>query len=195
MASPDSSTLNEETTFILLSLTDGDRDAADRLLPLIYDEMRRIAGWYMSGERGDHTLNPTALVHEAFLRLHKMDRIEWNGRAHFCGVAAHVMRRVLVDHARRRNAQKRSAPLTSMPIPDEIATVVNDLEIDVLDLNDALEELNELNPRHVQVVEMRFFAGMSIDETAAILNVSPSTVKGDWRMARAWLLSRMDGAD
>ncbi len=184
--------LNEETTRLLLDLCQGNQHAADRLLPVIYDELRRVAGWYMSGERTGHTLEPTALVHEAFLRLRKLEHIEWNNRAHFCAVAAHIMRRILVDHARRRGAEKRGQGFTQVHLDDRLSAVVGGQDIDLLDLEEALDRLAELNPRHAQVVEMRFFAGLSVEETAAILDVSPSTVKNDWRMARAWLLMQMD---
>jgi RNA polymerase sigma-70 factor, ECF subfamily len=165
--------------------------AADRLLPLVYDELKAVAERYMRGERSDHTLQPTALVHEAFLRLNQLENTQWASRSHFFGVAAHVMRRVLIDHARGHGAQKRGAQSLRLILEDSNHPLTNDPGVDLLDLDAALTRLAEIQPRHAQVVEMRFFGGLSVDETAALLGVSPSTIKSDWRMARAWLLVQL----
>jgi len=180
-----------DTTQILIDLSQGERSAADRLMPLVYDELRGLAQRCMLQERADHTLQATALVHEAYLRLIDQTRVSWQGRAHFFAVASEMIRRVLVDHARRHLTAKRGgwAPriaLSDAPEPAETH------EIDLLDLDTALEELGRLNDRHRRVVELRFFGGLSVDETAHVLEVSPQTAGTDWRMARAWLRQRLD---
>jgi RNA polymerase sigma-70 factor (ECF subfamily) len=186
-----SSFLDDPSKSILATIFPDDRTAADRLLPLVYDELKAVAARYMQGERADHTLQPTALVHEAFLRLNQLQSIEWQSRAHFCGVAAHVMRRVLIDHARTHEAHKRGGQSLRLVLEDSNHPLANELGVDLLDLDAALTRLGEIQPRHAQVVEMRFFGGLSVDETAALLGVSASTVKADWRMARAWLLTQL----
>lgn len=183
--------LDDPSDSILATIFPGDRTAADRLLPLVYDELKAVAARYMQGERADHTLQPTALVHEAFLRLNQLQQTEWKSRSHFCGVAAHVMRRVLIDHARGHDAQKRGGHSLRLLLEDSNHPLANDAGVDLLDLDAALTRLSELQPRHAQVVEMRFFGGLSVEETAALLGVSGSTIKADWRMARAWLLAQL----
>lgn len=182
--------LNETTTQILRELCqDAELDAA-RLLPLVYDELKKIATRELQGERVDHTLQPTALVHEAYMRMVKLREIRWEDRQHFCGVAAHVIRRILIDHERARRAAKRGRGFERLPFLAE-GLSESRCEFDLLEINEALERLEKLNPRHGQVVELRFFAGFTIEETAAILGVSPATVKTDWHMARAWLKSQL----
>lgn len=161
-------------------------DRLDDLFPLAYAELRRMAHRRLRRERDGHTLDTTALVHEAYLKLSKLDRIEWQGRTHFLATAAQAMRRVLVDYAVRRNAQKRAGGRARVPL-DRITVAVDEGAEDLLALNDALERLKAMDARQCRVVECRFFAGMSIDETAEALGVSPATVKRDWTHARAWL--------
>jgi RNA polymerase sigma factor (TIGR02999 family) len=161
------------------------RDEPDRLLPLVYDELRAMAGHYLGDERAGHTLQPTALVHEAFLRLQQQSRVSWQGRTHFLALGAQAMRRILIDHARGRGRAKRGGgrrvPLEGLdpaaPVPAS----------DLLALSEALERLAELDPRQARVVELRCLGGLSMDEVAAALGVSKRTAEGDWKMARAWL--------
>jgi RNA polymerase sigma factor (TIGR02999 family) len=180
--------MQEETTRLLLEAAGGNRAAADALLPLVYDELRAIAAQKMRSERADHTLQPTALVNEAFLRLVDQTRVQWQGRAHFCAVAASMMRRILVDHARRRDADKRGAGQRPVVLDEAFAPSGGQNPVDIVALDDLLNRLAELNERHARVVELRFFGGLTVEETAHALGISPATVKNDWRAARAWLL-------
>jgi len=164
----------------------GDPNAASRLLPLVYDQLRALAGRYMKRERPDHTLQPTALVHEAYLRLIDGDRVDLNGKTHFFALAASQMRRILADHARARNAAKRGGKTRRVSLHDG-AGFKEDGVVDMLVLDEALERLGRESPRQSRVVELRYFGGLSVEETARTLGVSASTVKGDWRVARAWL--------
>lgn len=164
----------------------GDPQGAAELLPLVYRELRALAGEYMKAERRDHSLTPTAVVHEAYLRLIGNTRTNWRGQAHFLAMAAIQMRRVLVDHARSHDARKRGGGRVRITL-DERATLQPGLPLDVLALSEALEKLGKLNSRQARVVELRFFGGLSVRETAEYLNVSERTVKEDWRIARAWL--------
>jgi RNA polymerase sigma factor (TIGR02999 family) len=163
----------------------------DRLLPLVYEELKRIAARQLQQERPHHTLQPTALVHEAYLRMIQLRQIHWRDHQHFCGVAAHVIRRVLVDHERSRRTAKRGKGLQRLTLQEPVCTYAGTSEYDLLAVNEALDTLETLNPRHARIVELRFFAGLTIEETAAVLALSPATVKIDWRMARAWLRSRL----
>lgn len=177
----------------LRGVAEGDENALERLLPVVYQELRQLAAGYLRDERGGHTLQPTALAHEAYLRL-VGQRIAWQGRGHFLGVAARAMRSVLVDHARRRSAQKRGggqAPVTL----DTGMIAANSRPVAFDDLDRALDDLARLSERQARVVELRYFGGLSIEETAEVLGVSPITVKRDWATARAWLyreLSRVE---
>ena len=153
---------------------------------MVYAELRAIARRQLSGERADHTLTPTALVHEAYLKLARLDRIEWQNRAHFFAIAARSMRNLLVDHAQRRNRQKRGGGVPNIPLDEAIGLPGVDPD-QVLVLDNALKALEERNERHARIVEMRFFAGLTIEETAAALEISPATVKRDWTLLRAWL--------
>ena len=164
----------------------GDRRALDALLPLVYSELRRVAARQLRHERDDHSLQPTALVHEAYLRLVVQRRADWRSRAHFFGVAAQVMRRILVDHARRRLADKRGDGVRSVSIEQAMETPAVHA-IPILDLEDALERLASIDAGLVKIVELRAFGGLTIEEVAQVLNVSPSTVKREWRTAKAWL--------
>jgi len=175
-----------DVTQLLDEWSRGDRHALDRLLPLVYAELRRIAARQLRRERDGHTLQPTALVHEAYLRLVEQCSVDWRSRAHFYGVAAQMMRRVLVDHARRRAAQKRGDPGQRVPL-DDIAETAPAPQIPVLALNDALSRLEQVDGGLARIVELRAFGGLTIDEAAHVLNVSPSTAKREWRTAKAWL--------
>jgi RNA polymerase sigma factor (TIGR02999 family) len=175
---------------LLRAWGNGDLRARDHLLPLVYLELRRCAASYLRRERPDHTLQPTALVHEAYLKLAHQDRIAWKNRAQFFGVAAQMMRRILVDHARERHAAKRPGTVR-VALSDQIPAREPDCEILLLD--EALQELTLLDPRQGQIVEMRYFAGMSEREVAEVLAISRSTVTREWQTARAWLYRRMAG--
>ncbi len=183
---------NSDTTQILLELCNRQPDAAERLMPVVYDELKGLAVAAMRRERPDHTLQPTALVNEAFLRLIDQERVKWRGRAHFCAIAATMMRRILVNHARNRVAMKRGNGISRIPLHDELVAVDSASEVDVLDFDQLLTELAELNPRHANVIELRFFTGLSIAETAEVLDVSEWTIKNDWRVARVWLLMKLN---
>lgn len=170
---------------LLRAWSGGDSKALDQLTPIVYDELRRLARHYLRGERQDHSLQTTALVHEAYLRLVDHTRMEWQDRAHFFAVSAQVMRRILVDHARRRNV-KRGRGLRRVSL--EAATLIGgDRPTDLVALDDALTSLAERDPRKAQVVEMRFFGGLSVEESAEVLGVSSVTVMREWRTAKAWL--------
>jgi RNA polymerase sigma factor (TIGR02999 family) len=170
----------------LTRLTSGDRSAVKDLMPLVYEELRRLAASHLAHERSNHTLQPTALAHEAYLKLVDQTRAQWKDRAHFLAVAAEAIRRILIDHARLHRAAKRGS---GRKVTLSFASDVPDrgTHVDLVDLEDALGRLAALNERQAKVVELRFFAGLDVQETAEVLNVSPRTVKGDWRFARAWL--------
>jgi RNA polymerase sigma-70 factor (ECF subfamily) len=176
----------QDVTELLLEWRQGDSAALDKLTPLVYDELRRIAHRYMQQERDGHTLQTTALVNEAYVRLVGQQRIEWQNRAHFFGVTAQVMRRVLIDHARRRGYTKRGGEAQQVPLEDA-AVMSHGRAAELVALDEALEELAKLDPRKSRVVELRYFGGLSIEETAEVLKVSPMTVRRDWRAAKAWL--------
>jgi len=176
----------EEVTVLLKAMTSGDENAPEKLLPIIYNDLRRLAGAYLSNERKDHTLQPTALVHEAYIRLVDWENVSWQNRAHFFAVAAQVMRRILVDHARGKKAEKRGGfgQLLSL---DEAVGFQEKKDVDLVALDDALTELEKSDPRQAKIVELRFFGGLTIEETAEALRISPATVKNEWAFAKAWL--------
>lgn len=180
-------------TRLLSELGNGDPAAAARLLPLVYDELRRLASHYFRRQRSDHTLQPTALVHEAFLRMIDQTQAQWKDRAHFFAVAAKAMRQILVNHAVAKNAEKRGGGRARLALADDLAPA-GDGEFDAIALDDALKKLAELDERKARVVELRFFSGLSVEEVAEVLAVSVTTVEGDWRMARAWLSHTMRGS-
>ena len=180
----------QDVTRLLVRLTDGDRAVLDDLLPLIYGELRRLAGGYLRRERQGHTLEPTALVHEAYLRMVDQTQVRWQNRAHFFGVAAQMMRRILVDHARAHQAEKRGGEAQILSL-DENIDVSGERSAELVALDEALERLAELDPEKSRVVELRFFGGLSVEETAEVLGVSAPTVKRHWRMAKAWLYGQM----
>jgi RNA polymerase sigma factor (TIGR02999 family) len=173
-------------------LRGGDEAAAERLLPLVYSELRALAGAAMKRERPGHTLQPTAVVHEAFLRLVGSDQAAWKDRSHFIGIATRVMRQLLIDHARKRGTERRGGDLQRVSLVDvEQVSDGQDESVDLLALHQALDELAQLDPRQAQIVELRYFGGLTGDETAELLGVSRRTVNGDWLMARAWLHRRL----
>lgn len=175
-----------EVTRLLHEMRGGNQDALNELLPLVYRELRHQAARYLRGEGRGHTLQPTALVHEAYLRLIENPNIQWQNRAHFCAVAARLMRRILVDHARTRGAQKRGGAATRVTL-DDPASPAEPRFVDLLILDESLSRLADRDARQAQIVELRVFGGLSVDEAAGVLDVSPRTVKSDWQMARAWL--------
>lgn len=181
----------ESATEILNQLAAGESSAWSRLLPLVYEELRSIAGHYMKAERSDHTLQPTALVHEAYLRLVDVEGIAFNGRQHFIAVAARAMRRLLVNHARDRRAARRGGGEWQRITLEHAFTVTKDNVIDVLDLDTALEALGELHERQARLSELRFFGGLEVAEAAEVLGIGLSTAKRDWTIARAWLTRRL----
>lgn len=176
-------------TELLLAWSNGDESAFDRLVPLVYQELHALAERYMRGERSDHTLQATALVNEAYVRLIDVNRIRWQNRSHFLAVAAQTMRRILVEFARRRRRQKRGGDVVCVTIDD--AEIVQEKSADLVALSDALSALATLDPRMSQVVELRFFGGLSVQETADVLKVSPETVMRDWKTAKVWLLREL----
>jgi len=175
-----------DVTKLLADLQDGRPDAAPHLIPLVYDELRHLARRQMRHERPDHTLEATALVHEAFLRLVNESQRTWQNRAHFIAVAAQVMRRILVDHARARRASKRGSAPQRVAL-EESLLFIEEQSDDLVLLDEALERLGQLDARQSRVVDLRFFGGLTLDETAAVLGVSSKTVERDWTVARAWL--------
>ena len=179
-------------TALLRAWRDGDDGALEQLMPLVEAELRRLARGYMSRERPGHTLQTTALVNEAFLRLTEARDLPWQDRAHFLGIAARLMRRILVDHARSRNYRKRGGGAQQVTL-DEAVVLVPPLQLDLVALDRALEALAVVDERKGRVIELRFFGGLSVEETADVLKVSTDTVKRDWRLAKLWLLRALEG--
>ena len=179
-----------EVTELLLRWSKGDSAARERLVPLVYNELRRIARQFLSECNHDQTLQSTALVHEAYLRLVNRDSVRWDGRVHFFAVAAQLMRRILIDHARMRRAQKRGGDQITLVLDDDIALPMR-RGLDLVALDDALNQLALLDERQSRLVELRFFSGLTIEETSQVLNISPATVKREWATARLWLLREM----
>ncbi len=184
--------MEHEVTGLLQRWSDGEKEALDRLVPLVYDELRRAARRYMRTENDNHTLQTTALVNEVYLRLVDQKQTRWQNRAHFFGIAAGMMRRILVDHARRRKYQKRGGGTDVVQLSlREAEAFAREEDLDLLKLDEALTELAKLDPRRSRVVELRFFAGLDMKETAEALHVSIATVLRDWNMAKAWLYRYM----
>jgi RNA polymerase sigma-70 factor, ECF subfamily len=182
---------SEDVTLLLGQLCQGDKDAADRLIPLIYAELRRIARGYMQRERSDHTLQATALVHEAYMRLIDGQQGPWQNRAHFFATAAHTMRQILTDYARRRTARKRGGTTArKVSIDADLLVAPNQLE-GLIAIDEALERLEAIDPRQGRLVELRFFAGLNEEEAALVMGISPVTVRREWRSAKAWLHREM----
>ena len=185
-----------EVTALLVSAEAGDAAALDRVLPLIYDELQDLARRHLAGERAGHTLTPTALVHEAYLKLVDQTRVQWQGRGQFLGVASLAMRRILVNHARDRKRLKRGGDAARIPLTEGLAVAAPGAEHDddfIIRLDGLLDRLAEFDPRAARVVECRYFAGLDVDETAAALGLGQATVKRDWALARAWLRRELAG--
>lgn len=179
-------------TELLVRWRGGDRKALEELMPLVYEELRRLAHHYLRQERSDHTLQSTALVHEAYLRLAGQNPPQWQNRAHFFGIAAHIMRQILVEYARGRSAAKRGGNALTLTL-DEAVALPQGMDVDVVALDKALSELSDLDVQQSRIVELRFFAGLTIEDTSEVLGISPATVKRDWVTARAWLFRAMTG--
>jgi RNA polymerase sigma factor (TIGR02999 family) len=179
-------------TELLFRWREGDRQALEALMPLVYNELRRLANHYLRQERSDHTLQSTALVHEAYLRLAGQNPPQWQNRAHFFGIAAHIMRQILVEYARGRSTAKRGGSACRLSL-DEALALPQQVDVDVVELDKALTGLAELDAQQSRIVELRFFAGLTIEDTSEVLGISPATVKRDWVAARAWLYRAMTG--
>jgi len=180
----------QEVTQLLIDWSNGDQQAFERLLPLVYGELRKLAARYLARERQNHTLQSTALVHEAYIRMIDQNRVQWKNRAQFFGVAAQMIRRILVDHARSHHAAKRGSGAIKLSL-DEAMAVPGGRDLDLVALDDSLHTLAELDGQQARIVELRFFGGLSIEETAEVLGISPATVKRDWASAKAWLYRDM----
>jgi RNA polymerase sigma factor (TIGR02999 family) len=181
----------QPVTQLLVEWQNGSQTALDSLIPLVYEELRTIASRYLSRESVSHTLQSTALVHEAYFRLVGQRRVQWQNRAHFFGIAAHMMRRILVDHARHQHRDKRGGPAPKLSLDEAIAVAEPEVEVDLLALDEALTALARIDPRGARIIELRFFSSLTIEETAEVLDVSTGTVKRDWNAARAWLYREM----
>jgi RNA polymerase sigma-70 factor (ECF subfamily) len=188
-----------DVTQLLVNWSKGDQAALEQLMPLVYGELRRLASAYLRRERSNHTLQSTALVHEAFMRLVHQQDVQWRNRAHFYAIAAQMIRRILVDYARSQHAEKRGSGAIKLALDEAMAVAQAGsqfgakagAEIDLLGLNDALDRLAELDERQSRIVELRFFAGLSIEETAEVMHLSPASIKREWQTARAWLFREM----
>jgi len=185
---------NPDITQLLKDWSDGDGQAPAQLMPLVYQELRRLADHYMSHERVSHTLQPTALVNEAYLRLIDQTRVNWQNRAHFFGIAAQLMRRILLDHARAHHAGKRGGVAKRLSL-DEAAILPEERASDLIALDEALEELAKFDERKSKIVELRFFGGLGVDETAEVLDIHRATVLRDWSVAKAWLHRELSKED
>ena len=186
----DTTVASTRVTILLRRLSEGDQDALAELMPLMYDELHSLASSYLRRERQDHTLQTTALVHEAYLRLVNQKDAQWNERGHFLAVAAQIMRRILVDHARRHKSDKRGGPIAKLPLEEALVVAEGQFE-DIMMLDDLLIRLARIDPHEAQIVELRFFAGLSVEETAAAMGISSTTVKREWSVARKWLAREM----
>ena len=182
----------QEFTQLLVNWRNGDKSALDEMTPILYEELRRVARRLLSAERPDHTLQPTALVHEAYMRLIDQRAVDWRNRAHFLGVAATMMRRILINHAKAHQAAKREGYAAAISLEDALGVFTNP-QVDLLDLDNSLDRLTKLDPQQGKVVELRYFGGLSIEETAEVLGISPATVKREWGTARLWLRQQMEG--
>jgi RNA polymerase sigma factor (TIGR02999 family) len=182
----------EGITQLLIDWSKGDRAAFDRLMPLVYAELRRLATNYLRRERTGHTLQPTALVNEAYLKLVGQKNAKWQNRAHFFAISAQLMRRILVDHARRRQAEKRGGSDQQRLSITSAEDLVAQPAVDLLALNEALDKLSQMDAQQGRIVELKFFGGLSIDDTAEVLGISHSTVEREWKSARAWLRRQLE---
>lgn len=181
----------QDVTQLLVDWRNGDESALNELMPLVYDELHRLAKRYMAHERHNHTLQATALVNEAYLRLAGQEQVEWQNRAHFFGIAAQVMRHLLVDHARSRQSSKRGSGAQQITL-DETAAVMPETSVEVIALNTALDKLAQFDERKARIVELRYFGGLGADETAEVLGLSEITIKREWLKAKAWLFQEMN---
>lgn len=180
-----------DITQMLIELTDGNKEVVNEILPLIYTELRKLAGSYLRRERGSHTLQPTALVHEAYMKLIDQDQIKWQNRAHFFGIAAQIMRRILLDYARRHKAEKRGGTNENVSLEENFIIIQGEKSAELLALDEALENLAKIDEMKAKIVELRYFGGLSVEETAEVLGVSAITIKRHWRMAKAWLYGQL----
>lgn len=187
----DDSLQRGEITEMLRACSGGNREALDQLVPLVYEELHRQARNYLKRERKHHTLQTTGLVHEAYIRLIEYRFVDWQNRAHFFGMAANMMRRILVNYAKSQNRLKRGGADEHLPLEEALCVSAEERDVDLLALDKALNELAKLDERQAQIVEFRYFSGLSIEETASVLKISPATVKRDWNMAKAWLRSEL----
>lgn len=183
-------TSSHEITQLLVSWSDGDQQSLEKLIPLVYDALHKIAANYLRRERDSHTLQTTSLVHEAYLKLVDQNRVQWQNRAHFFAIAAQAMRRILIHHARKVAAQKRGGGLKKVTLDDGSSPSLDQNE-NLIALDDALKRLAEIDPQQSEVVELRYFGGLTVEETAEVLKISPRTVKREWAMARAWLYNEL----
>lgn len=179
-----------DLTQLLIEVNKGNKDALDELLPLVYDELRQVASRQLAKERPDHTLQPTALVHETYLRLIKQHSVDWQNRLHFFSIAAEMMRRILVTHAIAKKTEKRGAGVTILAL-EEVSSFPNQKGIDLVSLDEALKNLAEFDEQQAKIVELKFFGGLTNEEIADVMNVSVRTIGREWRTAKAWLLGRM----
>ena len=182
-------TQRHDVTEMLRDWCHGDATVKEQLFALVYDALRKMARSHLRRERADHTLQPTALVHEAYLRLIDQTRVEWQNRAQFLGIASQMMRRILVDHARAKHAQRRGAGVPDVTFDDALEAVIGDESL--IRIHEALEGLAKVDPQGARIVELRYFGGLTIEETAEVLNTSPSTVKREWTVARSWLFREL----
>jgi RNA polymerase sigma factor (TIGR02999 family) len=180
-----------DVTQLLNKAQNGDKESLDQLLPLIYDELRRVAANQLRAERENHTLQATALVHEAYLRLLEQREVDWQNRAHFFSIAAEMMRRILVNYAVQRNAKKRGDGVTRLSLDEAISFSTGETDLDLVSLDAALKRLAELDEMQARIVELRFFAGLTVEEVAEVLEISESTIKREWKMAKAWLKTQL----
>ena len=183
---------SHDVTEILQAWSDGDRGALDKLIPIVYEELHRQAARYLRRERQDHTLQTTALINEAYVRLVDQRDVRWQNRAHFFGVAAQLMRRILVDHARKERAVKRGGPAGQLPL-DKVVAISGETDMNLVALDEALTKLAEMDQRKSRVVELKYFGGLTAEEAAEVLGVSEATVRHDWSMAKAWLRREISG--
>jgi RNA polymerase sigma factor (TIGR02999 family) len=179
--------MTDGVTKLLLEYSNGNQAVVNDIFPLIYDELKKLASNYLRNERGNHTLQPTALVHEAYLKLVDHTRMNWQNRAHFVGIAATLMRQILIDHARRHRAGKRGGSQENLPLEDELVIVSSEKSVDLIALDEALKNLAKFDEFKSRLVELRYFGGLSVEETAEVLGVSEITVKRHWRLAKTWL--------
>jgi RNA polymerase sigma factor (TIGR02999 family) len=191
-APPEMPTDPENITDLLVSYGRGDKESLDKLMPVVYDELRRQAARYLRREQPGHTLQTTALIHEAYVRLVDQRNVQWQNRAHFFGIAAQMMRRILVDHARTKKRAKRGGSDIKVSL-DDATVAVKGQDLDVVALDEALERMAEIDEQQSRVVELRFFSGLTVEETAEVMGISPATVKRDWSMAKAWLHRELSG--